>query len=254
MRRFCAMLTLLSVAALAPQPILAGAASSARMIPAGAVTVLKDGKPVSRFRSEMPLSEGSLLITSGNCVVQSQALQLLAYDKALFGLKQGNSQTDLTVKMGRVDFALRQNVKSISFHTPAETIRASITSGSLGADGLVRGSIVVSDKGTELSVQQGSLKVASSKGAHLAEPGKSLVLAQSKVTPEDEAMAAAAIGGTAAGGATAAAGSTAGASGLSTGAAAAGVAGIAAGAAASGSGGSTSGNPGAPVVNPVSPF
>lgn len=233
MRRFTEIMITLLVVMLVAQPMLAAAGSSTRIIPSGEVTVLENGKAVSQFRSEMPLTRDSLMLSSGNCVVQNQDLQLVAHDKSVFAVKQGAaSNWDLTLKTGRVDFALRPTVKSVSYEIPSQTVQASLSKGSVGPNGLARGFIVVSDSGAELTMQEGSLEVSTSEGSQIAKPGQSIILTAATTDKKDETKKGAYV-------------ATGGAGGISGGAIAAGVAGLAAvggiagGIAASSGGGST---------------
>lgn len=163
------------------QPMLALAASPARLIPAGTVSVLENGKEVNRFKSEMPMPQGLTMAVNGKCIIQSQSLQLVAQDEAVFALTEAESRYDLTVKSGRVDFAMRSEAKPVSFHTPHDLIRAERAIVPAGGNGLVRGFITVTKDGTELSVQEGALQVVSSDGTQLIEPGHSIVLAQARM-------------------------------------------------------------------------
>jgi hypothetical protein len=171
------------VGLVAVQPIPAFAGSSARLIPTGQVSLMSGDKEVSQFRSEMPLPQGLLMVSSGNCLVQTQGLQLIAHDKAVFGLSEGGDRWNLTVKTGRVDFAMRSEVKPVTFQTPHDLIRTERVIISASSAGLVRGFIVVTENGTELSMEDGALQVVSGKGSELVKPGQSIVLAQHQLGP-----------------------------------------------------------------------
>ncbi len=196
MRKICEMLVLLMVAVMIGHPMAAFAGSSPRLIPNGAVSVLADGKEVDQFRSEMPMPQGTMMACSGSCIIQSQSLQLVARDKAVFALTEESSRWDLTVKTGRVDFAMRSEAKPVSFNTPHDTIRTKQVIVPASSGGLVRGFVSVTEKGTELSVQEGALQVVDHRGTQLVQPGHSLLLAQA-VIPAAPAPAAS---GNAAGG------------------------------------------------------
>lgn len=178
------------------QPVLSLAGTGARVIPHGKVSLLEEGKEASQFQSEMPLPEGMLMLCNGNCVVQTPNLQLVAHDQAVFALAEGKGRWDLTVKTGQLDFAIRPESKPISFHTPHDSLQTdgAIMSASGGA--MVRGSLLVTEKESTLTMHEGTLQVMSADGALLAEPGQGLRLAQA--TPK--AVTPAAKTGTALGG------------------------------------------------------
>jgi len=160
------------------QPVLSLAGTGARVIPHGKVSLLQEGQEASQFQSEMPLPEGMLMLCNGNCVVQTPNLQLVARDQAVFALTEGKGRWDLTVKAGQLDFAIRPEAKPISFHTPHDSLQTdgAIMSASGGA--MVRGSLLVTEKESTLTMHEGTLQVMSADGALLAEPGQGLRLAQ----------------------------------------------------------------------------
>jgi hypothetical protein len=159
------------------QPVLSWAGSGARVIPQGKVSILEEGKEATQFQSEMPLPEGTLMLCNGNCLVQTQNLQLVAQDKAVFALAEGQARWDLTVKSGQVDFAARPDAKPISFHTPHDTIPVERAIVPASGTAMVRGSIKVSATESVLSVQEGTLQVMSPDGTVLVQPGQGLRLA-----------------------------------------------------------------------------
>jgi len=158
------------------QPMLSWAGGGARVIPQGTVSLLADGKEVSQFQSEMPLPEGSLMLCNGNCLVQTQNIQLVAQDRAVFALAESKARWDLTVKSGQVDFAMRTGAKPISFHTPHDTVQAEQAILPASGTAMVRGSIIVTEKESVVAVQEGALQMMSSDGTLLAQPGQSIRL------------------------------------------------------------------------------
>lgn len=186
MKGFGRFLVLLLAALLVAQPMLAVAGSPVRIIPTGNVSVLDNGKEVNRFKSEMPLPEGTLMVCNGNCLVQSRNLQLVAQDQAVFALAEAKDRWDLTVKDGRIDFAMGADAKSVAFHTPQDLVRTERVIVPASGNGLVRGYVQVSDQGTQLSVQEGTLQVSGNKGVQTIEAGKSITLAQATMGPAVE--------------------------------------------------------------------
>jgi hypothetical protein len=187
------------------QPALAWAGPGARVIPQGKVSLLVDGKEVNQFQSEMPLPEGTLMLCSGRCLVQTQNIQLVAQDQAVFALAEGQARWDLTVKSGQLDFALRTGSKPVSFHTPHDTIQAERAIVPASSTAMVRGSLTVTESESVMSIQEGALQVMSPDGTQLVEPGQSIRLAQSQVAPpqkkdDDKKKAGAVVVGTGAAG------------------------------------------------------
>jgi hypothetical protein len=166
------------------QPVLAMAASPVRVIPTGKVSVLSDGKEASQFRSEMPLPQGSMLACDGKCLVQTQGLQLVARDKAIFALSEAQSKWDLAVKSGSIDFAISANAKQLAFHTARDLIEVQEAIIPASSDGLVRGTIAVTEDQTKLTVHQGALRIAGQDGEQLIQSGQFITLAQAKVAPD----------------------------------------------------------------------
>lgn len=197
MKGRCALFFAFVAALMIVQPIPVSAESLLRLIPTGTVNLMEDGKTVGSFRSEMPLPQGMLIASKGSCIVQSQSLQLVAHDEALFALAEGSTRWDLTVKTGRVDFSMRPEVKPVTFHTPHDAIQTERVIIPAGSGSLVRGYLSVTDEGTELNVEKGALQVMTRDGSQLVQPGHSIVLAQAVIVPLRETQpAAVTTGGT----------------------------------------------------------
>ena len=158
------------------QPVFSWAGTGARVIPQGKVSILEEGKEATQFQSELPLPEGTLMLCNGNCLVQTQSLQLVAQDQAVFALAEGKAQWDLTVKSGQVDFAMRPDGKPISFHTPLDTIQMERAIMPASGTGMVRGSVVVSKTDSNLVVREGTLQVMGPDGTMLVQPGQAIRL------------------------------------------------------------------------------
>jgi len=184
MRRLTAVLLPLLVALLAAwQPLYAAEQSAVRLIPLQQVTLLKDGKPAQQFRSEVPLPEGLMLASSGKCLLQTKGLQLTAYDKTIFAVRQADRQWDLSIKTGRIDFALRADTKPIAFRTPNQLVQTEPALVPASTGGLIKGYVKVTADRTEFVVQQGALRVTTSEGTQLLQNGRSIVLAQAGGIP-----------------------------------------------------------------------
>ncbi len=158
------------------QPCFSWAGTGARVIPQGKVSILEEGKEVTQFQSELPLPEGTMMLCNGKCVVQTQSLQLVAQDQAVFALAEGKARWDLTVKSGQVDFAMRPEGKPISFHTPLDTIQMERAVMPASGTGMVRGSVVVSKTDSNLVIHEGTLQVMGPDGTMLVNPGQAIRL------------------------------------------------------------------------------
>jgi hypothetical protein len=178
------------------QPVFSWAGPGARVIPQGNVSLLEEGKEVGQFRSELPLPEGTLMLCNGNCLVQTQNLQLVARDQAVFALAETKERWDLTVKSGQLDFAMRPEAKPISFHTPHDTLQTQGAIVPASGTAMVRGSIKVTENESVLTMQEGTLQVMSPDGTVLVQPGQGLRLAQAQGTPKAATASAGAGGGT----------------------------------------------------------
>ncbi len=181
MKRSFEFMAIVLAVFLIAQPMVAFGASNVRMVPSGNVSILDNGKEVEQFQSEMPLPQGMLMACNGSCVIQIQNIQLVAQDKAVFALMDGDARWDLTVKSGRIDFAFRADASPVAFRTPHDLILTQRIIIPAGTEAVVRGYINVTADKTELAVEQGALQVSSRNGTQVIEPGSSIVLAQAQV-------------------------------------------------------------------------
>jgi hypothetical protein len=183
MKSISRMLIAILTALLVVQPLISWAGAGAHIIPQGQVSLLADGKEVNQFKSEMPLPEGTMMLCNGKCLVQTQNIQLVAQDQAVFALTENAGRWDLIVKSGQVDFAMQNGAKPMAFHTPHDTIQAERAILPASSAALVRGSIMVTEKETAMTVREGALQVMGRDGVQLVQPGQSIRLAQSQMTP-----------------------------------------------------------------------
>ena len=183
MKSISRMLIAILTALLVVQPVISWAGAGARVIPEGQVSLLADGKEVNQFKSEMPLQEGTMMLCNGKCLVQTQNIQLVAQDQAVFALTENAGRWDLIVKSGQVDFAMQNGAKPMAFHTPNDTIQAERAILPASSTAMVRGSIMVTEKETTMTVREGALQVMSQDGVQLVQPGQSIHLAQAQMTP-----------------------------------------------------------------------
>jgi hypothetical protein len=183
MNKISGMLVLVLVSLLIAYPTLAGMSSSAQLIPSRKVSLLSEGKETRQFQTQMPMPQGVMLLCNGSCLVQMQSLQLVAQDKAVFGLIEANESWDLTIKNGRIDFAIRPESKPMTFHTPGDLLQVERVILPAGSNGLVRGYISVTEQKTELVAEEGALQIAGTDGSQLVQPGSPIVLAQGTLPP-----------------------------------------------------------------------
>jgi len=83
-------------------------ANSARIIPKGTVSVIKDGKVVSEFTQEAPLPEGSLLKCQGQCTVRMNDAYMVAESDTVFSVSQTANSNELFVQEGTVYFSVNE--------------------------------------------------------------------------------------------------------------------------------------------------
>lgn len=229
---------LMLVACMAAQPILAGSATAARLIPSESSSLIIDGQEMTSIKSEMVLPEGKLITCRGSCLVQARNMQFVPQDQSIFALSETSEHYELTVRSGRVDFAVGRDSKGLTFHVPNQTIQSEKTPLSATESGVVRGYVTVTDQGAEIVVQEGALQVATADGARMVEPNQPLVMTKDEngrtvlagSSAAGLAAGGAGLAGSSGGGASVAAASAGGAAAAIVGGAAA--AGVAAGVAA----------------------
>lgn len=188
MKTISKMVVSVLVVLLVAQPMLAMASSPAQLIPTGKVSVLSEGKEVKQFKAEMPLPQGVMMLCSGSCLVQAQSLQLVARDKAVFGLTEARESWNLIIKSGRVDFAFHPDSKPVAFHTPGDLLQVEKVIVPAGISGVARGYVSVIEQGAQLTMLEGALQVTGSQGSQLVQPGHTIVLAQANLPPAPEAQ------------------------------------------------------------------
>jgi len=190
-----------------------------KIVPQGSVSILKGDREVRRIQSEMPVPEGDFMICYGQCLMRTTGVQLVAGEKAVFAAAEAKDRVDVTVKSGRVDFALTEQAPNLAFRTPHDVIQVQEAIFQAASGGAVRGTVAVTEKGTLFQVHEGALRVATQTGTALVGQGQQIQLAAAELAPG---------GGAAGAGAGAAGAGAAGAGAAGAGAAGAGAAGAAA--------------------------
>ena len=196
MGKLAGLAVIISAIFLIVQPVCADEGTTIKLIPKGSVKIFGVNGPDKVIRSEIPLPQGTMMVCSGQCLIQDKGLTAVAQDKAVFALLENAKHWDLTVKEGRVDFILRPDMKPISFHTPFDSLQTQPGMTPASSDSKIRGFIVVTEDSAELRVTEGSLKVLSDDGMLMVNPKQGIRLAIANPAP------AAGGGGTVAGGST----------------------------------------------------
>jgi hypothetical protein len=166
-------------------------ADSARIIPKGTVSVIKDGKIVGEFTQEAPLPEGSLLKCQGQCTVRMNDAYLVAEHDTVFSVTPMADSNELLVQEGTVYFSVNESSRPLQFDTPAGVVTTRQTS---LTDGELRGYVRVSGNEAEVGIiGGGSMIVDTPNGEMAILPGKQVTLAL--VEPGTPAAASTGEGG-----------------------------------------------------------
>jgi len=150
-------------------------ANSARVIPTGKVSIIKDNKVVGEFSKEGPLPEGAFLRCEAKCTVKLDDAYMVAEPDTLFSINQLANSNELMVREGTVYFFLSESSRPLEFNTPAGD--ASMSEVSLSKDELM-GYVRVSGNQTEIGViDGGTMMVETSNGEMAIPPGKQVTIA-----------------------------------------------------------------------------
>jgi hypothetical protein len=149
--------------------------NSARIIPKGTVSVIKDGKVVGEFTQEAPLPEGSLLKCEGQCTVRMNDAYLVAEHDTVFSVTQMAESNELLVQEGTVYFSINESSRPLQFNTPSGVVTTRQTS---LTDGELRGYVRVSGNEAEVGVIGGGTMLVDTPNGEMAIlPGKQVTLA-----------------------------------------------------------------------------
>jgi hypothetical protein len=167
--------------------------NSARIIPSGKVSVIKDGKVVGEFSKEAPLPEGSLLKSEARCAVKTDDLYMVAEPQTTFSVAPQATANELAVQQGTTYYSLLQTSRALQVNTPPGN--ASIRDFSVTGSEL-RGYVQVTGSKTEIGViDGGTMTVATSSGDMLVTPGKQVTIAMVNSDPPSDPPAAESGGG-----------------------------------------------------------
>jgi hypothetical protein len=163
--------------------------NSARIIPNGTVSVIKDDKIVGEFAQEAPLPEGSLLRCEAQCTVRMNDAYMVAEPNALFSVSPMADSTELLVQEGTVYFSITESSRPFRFNTPdgiVTTRQISLTDNELM--GYVR---VFNNKAEVGVIAGGTMKVDTPKGEMAIPPEKQVTLARVDTGPPVSTVAGA---------------------------------------------------------------
>lgn len=169
----------------------AAAANSARIIPGGKVSIIKDSKVIGELSKEAPLPEGSLLRCEARCTVKMDDWYMVAEPETTFSVAPQAGTNQLTVQQGTVYYSLSEASRPMHINTPPgdASIREFSTTGSE-----LKGYTQVSDSKTEIGViEGGSMTVETSSGEMVVTPGKQVTIAM--MDPDPPAAASGGGGG-----------------------------------------------------------
>ncbi len=161
----------------------------------GNMSVFEGGQLVDKLSGQNPISESSLLVCDGKCMVKSEGISLVAADQAKFAIQNEDAVFNLFVKSGKIDFVINDNTRKIAFHTPEGTYTVADVIFDAGSSSVVKGSVQITEAGkTEIYVTEGRLVFATGDGMKPVDADHKIVLAIGTV-PEDGAGVAAGAGG-----------------------------------------------------------
>ena len=157
----------------------AQAATKGRIMTNGKVSMYKDGKVVNSFTEQGPIDENALIACDGTCLVKVKGLSVIAEDKTRFAIREVDNSINLYLEVGIINFAVSDVTKHFSFYTPEGLYVKSegfITPAS--TDKSVKGFMRITDKGTELGMDKGSMVVNTKEGTQTIGSGKAIPLAE----------------------------------------------------------------------------
>jgi len=144
--------------------------NSARIIPSGKVSIIKDGTVVSQFSQEAPLPEGALLRCEGKCAVKLGDVYMVADPGTVFSVESTATGHSLNVQQGTLYYSMTESSRPITFNTPAGN---ATTSDVALNDSELKGFVHVAGNKTDVGVigggtmtletESGELTVASGK-------------------------------------------------------------------------------------------
>jgi hypothetical protein len=153
---------------------------SARIYPAGKITIYSGGQRVGEFSKEAPVPEGFLIAADGRCGVRFEDLYLVAEDRSLFSVTTSANLRKLLIKKGTLYFAVSDMSRSLNFTTPFGTLAVlDILLNAATDRPHLKGYISIKQSGGEIGIiKGGSMIVSTQQGEMMIESGQQITLAQ----------------------------------------------------------------------------
>ena len=140
-------------------------AGSARIIPTGTVSIIKDGQVVGQFSQEAPLPEGALLRCEDKCAVKLNDTYMMVDAGTEFSITPAADSTGLYVKTGTVYYSINESSNPLQIDTP----NGEATTGDLTmTDDELRGYVRVSGNETEIGVIGGGTMMMETASGEMA--------------------------------------------------------------------------------------
>jgi hypothetical protein len=164
---------------------------TARIIPSGKVSIIKDGQVIGEITKEAPLPEGAVLKCEGKCSVKLDDVYMVVEKDTVFSVQPMADRHELFVQEGTVYYSLSESSRPLHLNTPA----GDATTGDLSmTETDVRGYVRVSGNKTEIGViGGGTMMVQTASGEMAITPGKQVTIAA--LSSEAPGVAAAETGG-----------------------------------------------------------
>ena len=149
--------------------------NSARVIPTGKVSIIKDGKVVGEFSQEAPLLEGSMLRCEDKCAVKLDDTYMVVDPGTEFSVTPAAGHTELYAKEGTVYYAMNESSSPLQIDTPnGEAATGDLTM----TDSQIRGYVRVSGNETEIGViGGGTMMMETASGEMAIAPGNAITIA-----------------------------------------------------------------------------
>jgi hypothetical protein len=152
--------------------------NSSRIIPAGKVSIVKDGKVVGEFSKEAPLPEGSFLRCEEKCALRVDDIFMVVEPGTTFSVTSTADKHELYVQEGTIYYSLSESSRPLHFSSPA----GDATTGDLTmADSQLNGYVNTAGCASEIGViGGGELVLATASGDMLVTPGNAITFESSE--------------------------------------------------------------------------
>jgi hypothetical protein len=148
--------------------------NSARIIPTGKVSVMKEGAIVGEFSEEAPLPEGVLLKCEDGCDIKFDDTYMRATPGTVFSITLAAASTALYVKTGSVYYVINESSNPIQITTPSgDAATGDLTM----SESELRGYVRVSGNETEIGViSGGTLMLETESGQFAVASGRAITI------------------------------------------------------------------------------